>query len=65
MTNKKIFNNETIQLPLTIESHGIVYKDNFKKIEKVVAIFDNFKKEYYVNFLTQNEIIFFFLNVLE
>ena len=49
MTNKKIFNNETIQLPLTIESHGIVYKDNFKKIEKVVAIFDNFKKEYYVS----------------
>lgn len=24
-----------------------------------------FKKEYYVNFLTQNEIIFFFSNVLE
>jgi ADP-ribose pyrophosphatase len=40
---------ETISQPLTIESHGIVYEDPFKKIEKIMAKFEGFNKEYFVS----------------
>ena len=40
---------ETVSLPETIESHGIVYDDGFKKIERITAKFDGFSKEYFVS----------------
>ena len=46
---QKIHINETVSLPLTIESQGIVYEDRFKKIEKITAEFDGFSKEYFVS----------------
>lgn len=41
--------DETILLPLCIESQGIVYEDRNQKIQKINAVFDGFKKEYYVS----------------
>ena len=41
--------SETTCLPETIESHGFVYVDNFKKIERITAKFDGFNKEYFVS----------------
>jgi len=45
---KKI-TSETVFLPKTIESHGFVYEDNFKTIERITANFDGFSKEYFVS----------------
>jgi 8-oxo-dGTP pyrophosphatase MutT (NUDIX family) len=40
---------ETISLPHSIESNGIVYDDGYKQIEKITAQFDSFNKEYFVS----------------
>ncbi|MBF0523079.1 MAG: NUDIX hydrolase [Candidatus Omnitrophica bacterium] len=40
---------ETILLPHKIKSKGIVYQDKYKKIEKIQADFQGFKKEYFVS----------------
>lgn len=48
-TNTKTTKRETICLPENIKSYGFVYKDSFKKIEKLIANFDGFKKEYFVS----------------
>ena len=40
---------ETTYMPKSIESHGIVYRDNFKTIERITAKFDKFRKEYFVS----------------
>ena len=45
----KTITSETTCLPKTIESHGFVYEDNFKKIERITAKFDGFNKEYFVS----------------
>ena len=47
--NRKIHIDETTSLPLTIKSKGIVYEDDYKKIEKIIAKFDGFSKEYFVS----------------
>ena len=52
MTNdssKKTYFDETVLFPLSFKSEGIVYEDRFKKIEKIIAQFDSFKKEYFVS----------------
>ena len=52
MTNdssKKTYFEETVSFPLSIKSKGIVYEDRFKKIERITAQFDSFKKEYFVS----------------
>ena len=41
--------NETTLLPLDIELKEIVYKDRNQTIQKVVARFDGFSKEYFVS----------------
>ena len=41
--------DETISLPKIIESHGLVYEDRFKTIERITAKFDGFTKEYFVS----------------
>ena len=46
---RKIHIDETTSLPLTTKSHGIVYEDSYKKIEKIRAEFDGFSKEYFVS----------------
>jgi ADP-ribose pyrophosphatase len=45
----KIIISETTCLPETIESHGFVYEDHFKRIERIIAKFDGFSKEYFVS----------------
>ena len=45
----KIIISETTCLPETIESHGFVYEDHFKRIERITANFDGFSKEYFVS----------------
>jgi len=45
----RIHNEETSLLPLKIESNGIVYEDRYKKIEKITANFEGFRKEYFVS----------------
>ena len=47
--DRKIYINETTLLPMTIKSQGIVYEDEYKKIEKITAEFDGFNKEYFVS----------------
>ncbi len=47
--NQKIHIDETTSLPLTIKSQGIVYEDDYKKIEKITAEFDGFSKDYFVS----------------
>ena len=47
--NRKIHTDETISIPLTTKSQGIVYEDPYKKIEKIKAEFDGFSKEYFVS----------------
>jgi ADP-ribose pyrophosphatase len=49
MADQKYREEETTLLPLKIEHKGIVYKDNFKKIEKIHALFNGFTKEYFVS----------------
>lgn len=39
---------ETTMFPSKIESHGYVFENRFKKIEKLTATFDGFEKEYFV-----------------
>lgn len=41
--------DETLQLPSAIWSHGIVYRDRCRSIERVVAQFNGFEKEYFVS----------------
>ena len=41
--------DETTCLPKIIESHGFVYEDRFKTIERITAEFDGFSKEYFVS----------------
>ncbi|MDC1418091.1 NUDIX hydrolase [Candidatus Thioglobus sp.] len=41
--------SETTSLPESIEYHGCVYEDKFKRIERITAKFDGFKKEYFVS----------------
>lgn len=41
--------DETLLLPSAIRSHGIVYRDRCRSIERVVAQFDGFEKEYFVS----------------
>ncbi len=48
-SSKKTHFDETVLFPLTIKSEGIVYEDRFKKIERIIAQFDGFKKEYFVS----------------
>jgi ADP-ribose pyrophosphatase len=45
----KTITSETTCLPEIIESHGFVYEDNFKRIERITAKFDGFSKEYFVS----------------
>ena len=47
--DRKIYIDETTLLPLTINSQGIVYEDDYKKIEKIRAEFNGFTKEYFVS----------------
>jgi len=49
MPDQKPCAAETTLLPLKLEHQGIVYEDNFKKIEKIHAQFDGFSKEYFVS----------------
>ena len=42
-------NSETVSLPKAIKSHGYVYKDAYKRIERIIAKFDGFNKEYFVS----------------
>src|SRR5438552_5219434 len=49
MPNQKYVEEETNLLPLKLEHKGIVYKDNFKMIEKIHAQFKGFSKEYFVS----------------
>ena len=46
---QKIKKSETLLLPNKIISKGIIYKDSYKNIEKIIAKFDNFDKEFYVS----------------
>lgn len=41
--------SETTSLPLSIEPQEVVYQDRNQKIQKIVARFDGFSKEYYVS----------------
>ena len=45
----EIMVSETVSLPNSIESHGLVYEDSFNKIERITAKFDGFSKEYFVS----------------
>jgi len=45
----EIMVSETVNLPNSIESHGLVYEDRFQKIERITAKFDGFSKEYFVS----------------
>jgi len=45
---KKNKEEETINFPQKVKSFGLVYKDKFQKIRKIVAEFDNFRKTYFV-----------------
>jgi len=45
----KPITSETMRFPQVIESHGLVYSDNFKTIERITAKFDKFTKEYFVS----------------
>jgi len=47
--DQKIHLDETILLPLSVKSQGFIYKDHFKKIEKITAVFKGFRKEYFVS----------------
>jgi len=40
---------ETVSMPKSIESHGFVYEDRFKTIERITAKFGGFTKEYFVS----------------
>ena len=40
---------ETVSMPKIIESHGFVYEDRFKAIERITADFGGFTKEYFVS----------------
>jgi 8-oxo-dGTP pyrophosphatase MutT (NUDIX family) len=44
-----IHTDETLLLPLEIESQGIVYEDKYKKIEKISAKFEEFNKVFFVS----------------
>jgi len=58
MSQHKVTNtitSETTCLPKTIEFHGFVYEDLFKKIERITAEFDGFRKEYLSQILEQNQ----------
>ena len=46
---QKIETEETIFMPSKIVLDGIVYSDPYKKIKKITAEFNGFKKEYYVS----------------
>jgi ADP-ribose pyrophosphatase YjhB (NUDIX family) len=46
--DQEIHLDETVSLPISIESNGFVYEDRFKKIEKITATFADFNKEYFV-----------------
>jgi len=39
---------ETTEFPKRIENHGIVYQDRNQIVEKVLVIFENFVKEFFV-----------------
>ena len=41
--------DETLQMPLSVESQGVVYQDRAQKVERVVARFSGFTKEYFVS----------------
>ena len=41
--------NETTQLPSSVETTGVVYEDRNQRIDRVVARFDGFEKEYLVS----------------
>ena len=45
---KKNIEEETTNFPQKVKSLGIVYKDKFQKIRKIVAEFEKFKKTYFV-----------------
>tara|TARA_B100000795_G_C22748064_1_gene418144 strand:- start:62 stop:622 length:561 start_codon:yes stop_codon:yes gene_type:complete len=45
----KTIASETTSLPESIESHGFVYSDSFKRIERITAKFNGFNKEYFVS----------------
>jgi len=52
MTRKKdsqSTDGETTSMPKSIESHGFVYEDRFKSIERITAKFGGFNKEYFVS----------------
>ena len=46
---QKIHSDETTEQPLSTKSQGIVYEDDYKKIEKITAEFDGFSKVYFVS----------------
>jgi len=45
----KFLRAETISLPIAVKSHGIVYEDCNKQVERVTATFEGFSKEYFVS----------------
>jgi ADP-ribose pyrophosphatase len=45
----KTITTETTCLPESIQSHGFVYEDHYKRIERLTAKFDGFSKEYFVS----------------
>ena len=40
---------ETTQIPLRVENQGEVYRDRNQGVERLVAHFEGFKKEYFVS----------------
>ena len=49
---KKNVLEETASFPKKVKYLGIVYKDRIKKIKKIVAEFNKFKKTYFVYIYT-------------
>ena len=59
---RKVYFNETTSLPLSTKSQGIVYEDRYKKIEKIIAKFDGFSKEYFVSDFGEKAAVLVFRN---
>ena len=47
--DSKTTTDVTVRMPKIVESHGLVYRDRFKSIERITAEFDGFSKEYFVS----------------
>ncbi len=49
LKKQKIKKDETLLLPDKIINKGVIYKDPYKNIEKIIAKFPDFNKEFYVS----------------